>query len=84
MAYQCPRCGGNVQRGYSKKAQVAAGLVGALFYAAFGPLQCQHCGEIPRDEFPTTDRTKMASMTFLMVAGGVALSILGLWLVFSK
>lgn len=34
MAYQCPRCGDPVQRAYSDSAQMAAGLVGALFYAA--------------------------------------------------
>ena len=41
MAHQCPRCGEPVERGYSSTAQAAAGLVGALFYAAFGAFECK-------------------------------------------
>lgn len=80
MAYQCPRCGEAVQRGYSSGAQQAAGLVGALFYAALGSFQCAKCGKIPRKEFPPEDRTKMTTASFLMVIGAIALAIFVLWL----
>lgn len=51
MAYQCPRCGQPVRRGYSSTAQHVGGLVGALFYAAFGSFQCPKCGTLKRSEF---------------------------------
>jgi len=63
MAYKCPRCRNPVQRGYSDKAQMAAGLVGALFYSAFGAFQCKECGELKRSEFSSEDRSKMLVRT---------------------
>jgi len=81
MAYKCPRCGEPVQRGYSSSAQMTAGLVGALFYAAFGSFQCKKCGKIARNEFSPTDRTKMSIFSILMVIGAVVLLVVVLWLV---
>ena len=75
MAYLCPRCGGPVQRGYSAGAQMAAGLVGALFYAAFGAFTCPKGGKISRSEFPAQDRNKMAAMSAIMVVAAVAIAI---------
>ena len=80
MAYKCPRCGENVSRGYSKGAQVAAGLIGALFYAAFGAFECNKCGKIPRSEFPSRVQAKMALGTLIMVllATGIAIGVMAL------
>ncbi len=61
MAYQCPGCGQPVRRGYSRTAQHTAGLIGALFYAAFGSFQCAKCGTVARSEFPAEVRTRMAT-----------------------
>ena len=55
---------------------MAAGLVGALFYAAFGSFQCSKCGKIARSEFPPEDRSKMAVGSILMVVGAIALFVL--------
>ena len=52
MAYACPKCGNAVSRGYSSAAQGAAGLVGALVYAAFASFECKKCGKLARTEFP--------------------------------
>ena len=75
MAYTCPRCGEVVQRGYSGGAQAAAGLVGALFYAAFGSFECKKCGKISRSEFPPEVRSKMAIWSFVMVVIAVAIAV---------
>jgi hypothetical protein len=83
MAIACPRCGGPVSRAYSASAQMAGGLVAALFYGAFGALQCKKCGKIPRSEFPSEVQTRLALTTTAMVVGAVALLILCIAL-FSK
>jgi hypothetical protein len=83
MAYKCPRCGEPVQRGYSSSAQMTAGLVGALFYAAFGSFECKKCGKIAKSEFPPEDQAKMITGSALMVIGAVALLVVVLWLVSS-
>ena len=83
MAYQCPRCGKPVQRGHSTSAQVAAGLVGALFYAAFGSFMCPTCGKIPQREFPPADRNKMMMHSALMVIGAVVLAVVCIGLIMS-
>ncbi len=80
MAYKCPRCGEPVQRGYSASAQLAGGLVGALFAGAFGSFECKTCGKIPRNEFSSEDQGKMAVGSVLMVVGAVVLLVLVLWL----
>jgi hypothetical protein len=59
MAYKCPRCGGPVQRGSGTAAGVTGGAVGAMLYAAFGPLLCKDCGTVSRSEFPAEDRRRM-------------------------
>jgi hypothetical protein len=82
MAYQCPRCGQPVRRAYSSTAQHATGLIGVLFYAAFGSFQCAKCGPVARDEFPSEARARMATNSFLMVLGGIALVGLVFWLAF--
>ncbi len=54
---------------------MAAGLVGALFYAAFGSFQCSKCGKIPRSDFPSNVQAKMAIGTLLLVVVAVAIGI---------
>jgi len=81
MAYKCPRCGGPVQRGYSSSAQIAGGLVGAMFYAAFGAFTCEKCGKITRSEFSAEDRNKMTLYSGLLIIGAVALAIVVIVLV---
>jgi len=80
MAHSCPRCGQPVQRGYNAGTQLAAGLIGALFYAAFGSFQCKGCGKIVQSEFPADVRTKIALQSVLMVLGAIALAGFCLWL----
>ena len=63
---------------------MAAGLVGALFYAAFGAFQCAKCGKIPSSEFPPETRSKMAFHSMLMIIAAVALLVGVLWLVSEK
>ncbi|MBN2191102.1 MAG: hypothetical protein JW728_07840 [Candidatus Aureabacteria bacterium] len=75
MAYKCPRCGKAVQRGYSGGAQATAGLVGALFYAAFGAFECKSCGKIARNEFPPEDRKKILLGSMLLVVSAIAVTI---------
>jgi hypothetical protein len=60
---------------------MAAGLVGAAFYAAFGSFECGVCGKIPKSEFSPEDQQKMTNGTILLVPGGVALVavIIVLW-----
>ena len=73
MAYQCPRCGGFVQRGSSKTAGVAAGLVGQMIFAAFGSFQCRNCGPIAMDEFPTHVQNRMTLGSIVLVITATAL-----------
>jgi hypothetical protein len=80
MAHKCPRCGEPVQRGYSGSAQATAGLVGALFYAAFGSFECKKCGKIARSEFPPEVRSKMAFVSLLLVIGAIAVAIGAIYL----
>lgn len=75
MAYQCPKCGGAVSRGYSVGAQAVAGLVGALFYAAFGSFQCQKCGTIERSEFPQEVQEKMTIGSVTLGLTGVVVAV---------
>ena len=80
MAYKCPRCNQPVQRGYSSNAQVTAGLVGALLYAAFGDFQGAKCGKIASNEFPPEVRTKMTMMSLILVVCAIAVAIGALYL----
>jgi len=75
MAYKCPRCSGPVQRSYSSNASMTAGLVGALFYSAFGAFGCSQCGKILRSEFPREDRAKMALGSVVMVVSAILIVI---------
>ena len=84
MAYKCPRCGGPVSRGYSSQAQFSAGLVGALFYAAFGKFECRKCGKIATSEFSAEDRTKIFTGSALCVLGAAVLLIVIIALVSNK
>ena len=77
MAYQCPRCGGAVQRGSSRTAGVAGGLVGMLLFAAFSSFQCPQCGPIQKSEFPPDVRAQMTAGSLAMV-GVAALLFVGL------
>jgi purine-cytosine permease-like protein len=73
MAYQCPRCGDKVSRKYSSTAQMAGGLVGALFVAAFGSFGCKRCGKIPRSEFPQEVRSRMLMGSLGLIVGAFVL-----------
>ena len=75
MAYRCPRCSEPVQRGHSSTAQMSAGLVGAMFYAAFGAFSCKQCGKIARAEFPAEDRNKMLFGSLALVGGAILLFV---------
>jgi predicted RNA-binding Zn-ribbon protein involved in translation (DUF1610 family) len=76
MAYQCPRCGGAVQRGSSTAAGVAGGVVGMLLFAAFSSFQCPQCGPIPKSEFPPSVRAEMTAGSLAML-GVAALLFVG-------
>ena len=60
---------------------MTAGLVGAMFYAAFGSFHCQECGKIPRSEFSAADRTSMLLGSLALVIGAILLVIVVIWLV---
>ncbi len=75
MAYECPRCGGPVQRGSSTAVGVVGGALGALLFAAFGSFQCKRCGTIPRGEFPPETRQSMLLGSLGLVVGAVLLLI---------
>ena len=75
MAYQCPRCGGPVQRGSSSTAGVAGGAVGALLYSAFGSPRCKSCGPIARREFSPDVQRQMMLGSVGLVAIAVALFV---------
>jgi hypothetical protein len=80
MAHKCPHCGDAVQRGHSKGVQMAGGLVGALFFAAFGPMECKKCGKIRMGDFPPAVRSKIVTNSILMVVAAIALAIGVVWL----
>jgi len=75
MAYQCPRCNGEVTRGSSSSAWALGGLVGVLLFSAFGSMRCERCGPIPRSEFPPEVRTEMLVGTLAYVAVAALLFI---------
>jgi len=83
MEYRCPRCGGPVKKGYSGVARVAGGVMGNLFYAAFGSLQCAKCGKLARREFPQEARREMTMQTLLLVIPAVVL-LIGLLVLVSR
>ena len=75
MAYQCPRCGGNVARGGSSGAAYGGGAVGALIASAFAGFHCIKCGKIARSEFAPDVRSKMFMNSVLMIVGAIVLLI---------
>jgi hypothetical protein len=84
MAHKCPRCGSPVQRGYSSSAQATAGLVGAMFYAAFGAFECKKCGKIARSEFPPKIQVQMALISLLLIIVAIVVAIGAIWLINNK
>jgi len=84
MSYQCPKCGGKVSRGYSSSAQMAAGLVGALFYMAFGSFECKKCGKISKSEFSSSDQARMTMGSLIMIIIAVIIGIAVIMLINSK
>ncbi|MCI0358601.1 MAG: hypothetical protein L0211_08965 [Planctomycetaceae bacterium] len=76
MAYQCPRCGQNVERASSPGAAVAGGLVGALIYGAFGSFRCCQCGPIAKEEFPPEVQSKMTAGSAGMIAVAVVIFVI--------
>jgi predicted RNA-binding Zn-ribbon protein involved in translation (DUF1610 family) len=75
MAYRCPRCGGEVQRGANAAAGVAGGAVGALLFAAFGSFQCKKCGTIPKREFPPEVQQQMTLGSVGLIVGAIVLVV---------
>ncbi len=63
---------------------MTAGLVGALFYAAFGAFSCAKCGKIVRSEFPREDRTKMALGSMAIAASAILIGIIVIAVVQSR
>jgi uncharacterized membrane protein YidH (DUF202 family) len=51
------------------------GIVGAMLAAAFAPMQCARCGEIPTHEFPPEDRNSMTMTTVGLVIGALVLLV---------
>jgi hypothetical protein len=80
MAYTCPRCGDSIQRGYSGSAQVTAGLVGALFYAAFGAFECKKCGKISHSEFSPEVRVRITVGSLALIATAAMIAVGVIWL----
>jgi len=62
-----------VSRTHSAGAQQAAGLVGALVFAAFAPFTCKACGKISRAEFAAEHRATMTRNSVLLGVGALAL-----------
>jgi uncharacterized membrane protein SpoIIM required for sporulation len=60
---------------------MAAGLVGVLFYAAFGDFQCKSCGKIAKREFPPEARTRMMIGSLVMVVVAIIIGALCVWLI---
>ena len=82
MAYQCPRCGKDVQSRWPKLTELAGGPSAGLLYVLLGPLfRSHHCsehGRIPRAEFPAAQRQKMWLHALLWLAVAlVAVAALG-------
>jgi len=75
MAYKCPRCGGDVQRGYSSTSQMVGGLVGALLVSAFKGFECPKCGPIPSNEFSSADRQSMMLGSVGFIVGAIAVFV---------
>ena len=80
MAYDCPRCGGAVQRGTSTTAGFAGGAVGALLYSAFGSFQCKKCGRIAKREFAADVQRQMTLGSVTIVVVALVLLIGAIWL----
>lgn len=75
MAYECPRCGGAVQRQVSNAAGLAGGLAGAMIAGAFGNFGCKQCGTIKKSEFPPEVRRRMTIGSISLVGTAVVLII---------
>lgn len=73
MAYACPHCGKRVQRGRSRTASHAVGLLGALVYAAFASFQCETCGKVPMSEFPREVQNKARLGSVALIGGALLL-----------
>ncbi len=78
--YSCPQCGDRVHRAKSEGAQRWFGLIGLMLYAAFGPMECDRCGEMRRREFPFQDQVRMLFGTLSLIGFAIVVLILLLWL----
>jgi DNA-directed RNA polymerase subunit RPC12/RpoP len=81
MAYQCPRCGQEVEQNSNRLALVLGGVVGAMLFSAFASYNCWQCGPIAKEEFPAEVRSKMAVGTVALVVGAVVLAGLAILLI---
>jgi hypothetical protein len=73
VAYTCPRCNGPVTRAHRSGCLFGGGVVGWLLAAAFAPMTCRQCGDIPSHEFPPEARNRMTMNTVMLVVGAVLL-----------
>ena len=73
--YSCPNCGDRVHRAQSDGAQKWFGLVGVMFYKAFGSFYCERCGELRRSEFPAWDQVRMLIGTLMLILFAIVLLI---------
>jgi predicted RNA-binding Zn-ribbon protein involved in translation (DUF1610 family) len=74
MAYKCPHCGQDVQRGSSGMGSMG-GLVGLLIGAAFSGFHCPSCGKIPRRDFPPEVRSQMLLGTVALIGGAIVVLV---------
>lgn len=81
MAYQCPRCGQEVQRGSSAMPVLLGGVVGAVLFSAFGSFECWQCGKISKQEFPPSVRAQITTNAVVLIGGAVALAVVVIGLI---
>jgi hypothetical protein len=74
MAYKCPQCGKDVQRGSGGFGP--GGLVGMLIMAAFAGFHCPECGKIPRKDFPPEVRSQMFLGSVGLIVGAIVMFVL--------
>lgn len=73
--YQCPKCGGPVQRKDNVAAGATGGLVGVMLAAAFAGFDCAKCGPIARGDFPEEVRSKMMMKSVGLGIGALVLLV---------
>ena len=81
MIHKCPRCSESLYRSTSDTANLTGGLIGALFYGAFGSLECKYCGKIPYKSFPFKTKILIGINSGFVIVVAVVLLISLFWLI---